>query len=454
MRQVLVVLWAIIAVGCAKPTTAEIPPPEVGVVTVLQAEIADEVRFSGRTAAPQRVEIQPQVEGTVYERFFADGQKVRRGDPLFQIDARSPEAALAQAQADLARAQVHAADTAKISATNESLFNQGVIGREEYQQSKADADASKALVRANQAIVKSAALTRGFATVVAPFDGRIGQAEVDVGSLANPGGPRLAVLARLDPMYLEFALSERQLLRLPSTKKLRDEILAAAEDKKDAPSAPEAEAPEPEAETPEPEAPEPEAEAPEPGAKLERASDPMQKINDKLLVALVLADGSLHPYQGVLNIVSIELDETTGTYPMRAIFPNTEELLIPNLFGEVIIRLRDKHEALMIPSESLVLKQVGTVVYVVGEGGTVEQRRVELGHTVGDLVEVTKGLEASEVIVSQGVHKCRDGLAVSARELDPLTLDSDPLAIEPAPGAEGWFERFVAERRTATLVAQ
>ncbi|HLT40628.1 MAG TPA: hypothetical protein VK034_30330 [Enhygromyxa sp.] len=79
---------------------------------------------------------------------------------------------------------------------------------------------------------------------------------------------------------------------------------------------------------------------------------------------------------------------------------------------------------------------------------------VELGQRVGDLVEIESGLAAGEVIVSRGVHKCRDGLLVDPELLDPLTLESDPLAIEPLAGPEGWFERFMAERRVATLVGE
>src|SRR5690606_16519774 len=185
-------------------------------------------------------------------------------EPLFQIDARSPEAALAQAKADLARARVNAADAAKIAATNQQLFEQQVIGREEYRQSLAEAEAAKALVRAQQAIVGSAALTRGFATIVAPFDGRIGEAEADVGSFVRPGGDRLAVLARLDPMYFDFALSEREFLRLPATGQLREQ------------------------------------------ARSGTAQNKVDVLNERLLVALELADGSIHPYQGMLSVVSVE----------------------------------------------------------------------------------------------------------------------------------------------------
>jgi multidrug efflux pump subunit AcrA (membrane-fusion protein) len=440
MRLVSVLFTAAVAIGCAKSEPVELPPPKVGVVPVLEAEIADESRFPGRTAAPQRVEIHAQVEGTIHERAFADGQKVERGDVLFKIDARSPEAALAQAKAELARARVNAADAAKIAAANEELFAQGVIGREEYNQSQAEADAAKALVRANEAIVDSAALTRGFATVVAPFDGRIGEAEIDVGTAVSPASGRLAVLARLDPMYVDFALSERQFLRLPATQKLREEVRARASEPASAPT------PDVDDGGAESEDGEGDASAPRP----EREA--LAELNDRLLVAFELADGSIHPYQGMLNLVSVEIDEATGTYAMRAVFPNPEELLIPGLLGEVIIRTRDKHPALLIPQDALALKQVGVIVYVVAQDSTLEQRRVELGQRIGDLVEIREGLAPGEVVVSQGVHKCRDRMTVEAVELEPLTLASDPLAEEPAPGPPGWFERFLAERRVATLV--
>lgn len=419
-RLVIVIIAATSAIACTKPSTVELPPPKVGVVPVLATAIADQGEFPGRTAAPQRVEIRAQIDGTIRERFFSDGQKVSRGEPLFKIDARSPEAALAQAKADLARARVNAADAAKIAATNQQLFEQEVIGREEYQQSKAEADAGKALVRAQQAIVDSAELNRGFATIVAPFDGRIGEAEIDVGGLVGPGGEPLAVLARLHPMYVDFALSERELLRLPATKQLREDIRSGA--------------------------------APESPAKL--GKDNIDVVNERVLVALELADGSIHPYQGMLSVVSVELDRATGTYPMRAVFPNSEELLIPGLFGHVIIRSRKAHEALLVPQAALVLEQAGVVVYVLGEHAVVAERRVKLGQRIGELVEITSGLAAGEVVVTRGVHKCRDGLVVDPEPLEPLTLASDPLAVEPAPGPEGWFERFMAERRVATLVGE
>jgi membrane fusion protein (multidrug efflux system) len=418
MRHSFVMLGLVSIIACGEPAAIELPPPKVGVATVLHAEIGEEGQFPGRTVAPQRVEIRTQIEGTIRERSFTDGQKVNRGEPLFQIDARSPEAALAQAKADLARAQVQAADAAKIAATNQRLYEQQVVGSEEYQQSQADAEAAEALVRAQQAIVRSAKLTRGFATIVAPFDGRIGEAEVDVGSFVAPGGARLAVLARVDPMYVDFALSEREFLRLPGTEQLREQVRSGVAI----------------------------AASPRAGAS------GMQAINDRVLVALQLADGSIHPYQGMLSIVSIELDEETGTYPMRAVFPNPEELLIPGLFGHVIIRQRAKHEALLLPQEALTLQQVGVVVNVVGEDDTIEQRRVELGQRIGEMVEIEEGLAEGEVVVIRGVHKCRDALVVDPQLLDPLTLASDPLAVEPAAGPEGWFQRFLAERRTATLV--
>ena len=405
--------------GCSQPVTVELPPAKVGVVPVLSAEIAEEARFPGRTVAPQRVELRTQVEGSIRERFFTDGQRVSRGDRLVQIDARSPEAALAQAKADLARAQVNAAEAAKIAATNTTLFEQNVIGREELRESKTAADAARTLVRAQQAIVASAELTRGFATIVAPFDGRISEAKVDVGGLVTPGGEVIAVLARLDPMYFDFALSEREFLGLPGSAQRRARARAG-----------------------------------QPPAEGGRLDDDMTAVDEALLVALELVDGSIHPYQGVLSRVSVELDAATGTYPMRAVFPNPEELLIPNLFGRVILRTRAKREAVLIPQEALVLEQVGTIVYVVGEAGELEQRRVTLGQRVGELVEIREGLARDETVVSRGVHKCRDGLRVEAESLAPLTLASDPLATEPASGPEGWYARFLAERRVATLVGE
>jgi membrane fusion protein (multidrug efflux system) len=341
---------------------------------------------------------------------------VKRGDSLFQIDARSPEAAVAQATADVARAKATAIDAARIASTNEDLFTRSVIGREERDQSRASADAAAALVKAAEAALKGAKLTRGFTTVVAPFDGRISEAQADVGENVGVGNIRMAVLARLDPTYADFSLSEREFLRLVA--QLRQGEAAAA--------------------------------ANAPDGKPSKAG--IDGHNERLVVALRLADGSIHPYQGKLSLVSVEIDEKTGTYPLRAIFPNPDNTLVPGLYAEVVIRRREKQDAILVPQQALVLKQVGVVAYVLGEGNTIEQRTVQVGQRLGDLNQITKGLQKGDVIVSDGVHKCRDGLVVDPVAQDALDLSSDSLSVDPKDGPEGWFERFQAEKRVATLV--
>ncbi len=417
MRLLLVPLVLVLASACDKPVAVEIPPPKVGVVTVLDTPVAEELVFPGRTSSPQRVDIRAQIDGTVKERFFDDGQQVKRGDKLFQIDARNPDAAVALAEADVARAKASAIDAAKIAATNQDLFAKSVIGREELDQSVAARDAAQALVRANEAALKSAKLTRGFATVVAPFDGRIGEATADVGSNVGLGNVRMAVLARLDPIYADFALSEREFLHLMAQVRARQAAAAAKEPSDKAPS-----------------------------------QGGIDAINERLVVALRLADGSIHPYQGKLTLVSIEIDEKTGTYPMRAVFPNPDNTLLPGLYGEIVVRRREKDDALLVPQQALVLKQVGTVAYVLGANDTIEQRTVEVGQRIGDLNRITKGLQKGDVIVSEGVHKCREGLVVDPVPQDALDLASDPLGVEPKPGPDGWYEKFQAEKRIATLV--
>lgn len=443
----LLTLFSLVAVfGCSQPEPVELPPPRVGVVTVLQAPIANEIRFTARTHSPQRIELQALVEGTLHKRLFEDGQAVARGDALFQIDARSPAAALAQARAELARAKVSAADAEAVAATNRELLDRQVIGREEYRQSQVSAAAAAALVKSQQAIVNSAALTRGFSTVVAPFDGHIGQAKVEIGSFVRPGGEPLAVLARVDPMYADFALSERQFLRLTDFAKQRDAIRArAAEPTKD---------PETDATASDDTA----AEAPATdGARAtdnSRTADPRsenEELNAQIVVALELADGSFHPYRGRLQLVSVEMDASTGTFPMRAIFPNDESLLVPGLYGRVVLRSRERHPALLIPRQALLFKQTGTSVYVLADDGSVAERRVELGQEIGRLVVVREGLAADELVVSEGMHKCRPGLLVDAVEAEVLDLSSDPLSQPLVEGPEGWYERFLSERRIATL---
>ena len=247
---------------------------------------------------------------------------------------------------------------------------------------------------AGRAVVESAALDTQYTLIRAPFDGQIGSTTVNVGNLVSPSTQMpLATVVKVDPIYVEFALSEREYLRA----------------------------------------------RPE-GAPRAPANQP------DLLIALQLADGSIYEYRGRLVFISPELNQTTGTFTVRALFPNPYRVLRPGQFAKVILRGNDATTKTLVPEEAIVTKQTGDYVYVVGEDNVVEERAVDRGDARGALRVIESGLQGGERIVGKGVHKVRDGATVAPKELPPLDLSSDPLSVAPPevyPG--GWHEAYVPE---------
>lgn len=387
---------AVSLVGCSggRPDQVQLPPPKVGVVEALTATVAGEGRFVGTIEAVQRVELRVRVQGTIEEKFFIDGDDVKEGQKLFQIDPRSPQAVLAQGRAGLADAQAQLQKAQADARRARNLYESNAISRAELDTALAQERAARAGVAAGRAVVESASLDTQYAVIRAPFDGRIGETTVNVGNLVSPSTPTpLATVVKLDPIYVEFSLSERQYLR----------ARPAGSDR--APLGP---------------------------------SD--------ILVALQLADGSIYQYRGRLVFISPELNQTTGTFTVRALFPNPVHILRPGQFAKIILRGKEPTQKTLVPEEAIVTKQTGDFVYVVGSDGLVEERAVTRGDARGSLRIVESGLESGERVVSKGVHKVRDGAKVDASDLPPLDLSSDPLSVAPPETYPGdWFQKYAPE---------
>lgn len=384
------------------PDRVQLPPPIVGVVPALTATVAGEGRFVGTVEAVQRVELRVRVQGTIEAKFFIDGEDVKEGEALFQIDPRSPQAVLAQNRARLADARAEYEKARADARRARSLYESNAISRAELDTALAQERAAKAGVAAGRAMVESAALDTQYTVIRAPFDGRIGSTTVNVGNLVNPTtSTPLATVVKLDPIYVEFSLSEREYLRA------------------------------------------------------NRAREPSgARGPTDLLVALQLADASIYQYRGRLVFVSPELNQATGTFTVRALFPNPHRILRPGQFAKVILRGSNPQRKTLVPEEAIVTKQSGDFVYVVGEDSIAEERAVTRGPARGALRIVESGLEGRERIVSKGVHKVRDGSKVAPSEMPPLDLSSDPLSVAPPEDYPGdWYQAYVPELETRAVPA-
>jgi RND family efflux transporter MFP subunit len=412
--SVLLALLAGTAACDRSPQVSAAPkPPAVTVVAVGQRPVPVYGQYVGQTEAVKTVEVRARVEGFIERQVAPDGADVKAGDVLFVIDPRPFEAALRQAVANVARdtAQLRQAeaaltqreadvqqaqanvdrDVAQVdnAVTQEGryrlLLQQGLIAREQYDQirtnmtaleatvkadraalenaraalaaSAAAIENAKAAVRADEAAADTARLQLGYTVVKSPLDGRMGRAEVRVGAFVGKVEPTLlATVSTIDPMYVNFSVSEREALSVWARR--RAEMQAR------------------------------------PGASG---------------ISMTLPDDSAYPQDGRLDFVDRAVDPRTGTLALRAAFPNPARVLQPGQYVRLRILLSERPDALVVPQAAVQESQGSTSLFVVAPDKTVQARTVRMGPRVGPLWVVDEGVKAGEHVVVKGLQQIRAG---------------------------------------------
>ncbi len=340
----------------------------VGVITVQASAVPVMTELTGRTQASETAEVRPQATGIVTDRLFAEGSAVRKGQPLYQIDARVYAATHAQARAALANAEAVVEANRLKAERYRTLAASGGISR----QDAADADAAWQQSRANVASARAALdLTRvnlGFTRIVAPISGRIGQSAVTRGALVTADQPMaLAKIQRLDPIWVNIQQSSADFIALRH--------------------------------------------ALESGQLGSTGSTP---------VRIVLADGSAWASPGRLDFADIDVNEQTGTVTLRVIVPNPHGDLLPGLFVKAQTAQGVVQNGMLIPQAAVSRDARGNpMVLVVGKGDVIETRSVTTSTTFGANWLVTGGLRPGERVVVEGHLAARAGTHV---RVNPATL--------------------------------
>jgi RND family efflux transporter MFP subunit len=361
---------SVLVIGCARAPAASAPSlPTVTVAAVEERQVADWDEFIGRLEAVDSVEVRARVSGYVERAAFKEGEQVRKGDLLFQIDPRPYQAELARAEAELAQARSAAALAARTVERSRPLIAADAMSREEFDNRTAAGERGAAAVRAAQAAVTTARLNLEWTHVRSPIRGRVGRAEITAGNLVQAGGQRLTTVVSLDPIYLSFDADERSYLAYIARR--------AA------------------------------------GAGERRIPVEMGMANE---------DGTF-PHRGVLDFIDNRLDPKSGTARARAVFANRDERFAPGLFARV--RLYGGGEAR--PVTVVADRAVGTdqdkkFVLVLKPDSTIEYRPIQLGRLVDGYRVVTGGLKAGEPIVVNGLQRVRPGMKVSATRGPMLAL--------------------------------
>jgi RND family efflux transporter MFP subunit len=366
--------------GCGRPTpqVVELPPPEVTVARPVAREVTEQVEFTGNAVAVESVEIKPRISGFITRIHFADGQDVKAGDPLFDIDDRPSVIARDKAAAEVDRNVAELEELGNEVARNEPLVPRGVVTREQFEILTAKRDMSKATLAAARANLAQAELDLGFCRVTAPIAGRSGARRVNVGDLVSGAAglaTPLTVVVGTSPMYVTFDADERSVLIS------RAQAIA---DRKDA------------------------------GPDGVEWRD-IKSLAIPVEIALVTDEG--FPRRGTLDFVDVAVKAATGTIRCRAVLDNPDRLITPGMFVRVRLPFGDPTPALLVADRAIGTDQGRRYVAVVGADDRVTHRTVTPTFLDGGLRVIAAGLESGDRVVVGGLQRAREGIVVRPTEV-------------------------------------
>jgi membrane fusion protein (multidrug efflux system) len=370
-----VALLSLGLISCEKPKP-ELPPPNVTFTEVIEQDVMASDTWVGLLDGYQNSNIQAQVTGYLLSQNYKEGSFAKQGEVLFTIDPRPFQAALAQAQANYASAVAKAQLQQITLGRQKQLFETKVISQQEYDTSFQDTQAAIAAAAAAEAAAQAAQVNLDYCTIKAPFDGIVGIAQAQIGDLVGPGG-RTAILTQIsqvDPMKMNFAITEAEYLRAaPLLAKLQSGEMAK-------------------------------------GGK----------------ISLHLADGTEYAEKGSFDFVNREINTSTGTIQITALFPNPGNVLRPGLFGRVTAPVESISNALLVPQAATSELQGNAFVTVIAPGNVAKPVFVKLGPVIDKMQVISGNIRKGDKVIVDGIEKARPGMKVNP----------SPYVPAPAAGAE------------------
>jgi RND family efflux transporter MFP subunit len=352
--------------ACGQNNTYQAPPPpQVTVAKPIEQKITRYFEATGNTAAVNSANLVARVQGFLTEIAYQDGAAVKKGQHLFTIEPEPYRLKLQQAQAAEQAAQATATQTQADFERQQELVQRQAASKAAYDAAVANRDNAKAKLAQAQADTKQAQINLEYTSVVAPFDGVVTARQVSIGELVGSGGTQvLATIVQLDPIYVSFNASERDVLHV------RDMLY-------------------------------------------KRGQRAANLLGTPVEVGLQTDQG--YPHKGKLDYIAPQVNQGTGTLAARAELPNESRLLLPGFFTRIRVPL-EEISALLVPSVALGSDQAGRYVLTVNGDNTVEQRKVEVGPTVDDKTVVESGLKPDDRVIVAGLLR-----AVPGQKVDPQT---------------------------------
>jgi membrane fusion protein, multidrug efflux system len=357
----------LLVAACAKHAAPAPSRPAVTVVDLHVGRVSLTTELPGRTSAYRVAEVRPQVSGVVLKRLFKEGDLVAAGQQLYQIDPAAYEATLESSRATLAHARA-AVTAAKLTAERyAALVDAHAVSHQDYDNAVATLQQDEADVASGQAAVRAAEINLAYTKVYSPISGRSGRSSVTEGALVTVDqATSLVTITQLDPMYVDLTQPTTTLVRL----------------------------------------------------KRELAAGQIRHVDgDQAPAKLLLEDGTPYEFPGMLQFSEVTVDQGTGSVTLRALFPNSQGLLLPGMFVRATIEEGVREAAILAPQQGITHAPDGTATaLIVGGNDTVEKRSVELDGALGDRWVVTRGLAAGERLIVGGKQKIKPGMQVAVRE--------------------------------------
>jgi len=377
---VLIVLALIVGAGCTSKTAQGAQPgtSDVEVVQVQKEDVPIFAEWIGTLDGLVNADVRAQVTGYLLKQGYQEGAFVKQGQLLFQIDPRPFQAALDQAQGQLAQAHAALANAQAVQRRTEldvqryrPLAEQQAASQQDLDNSVqnnlaaiATVETAKAQIKTYEAAVETAKINLDFTRLIAPIDGIAGQAQLQVGALVTPGSGIVTSVSTVDPIKVYFTVGEPQYLAW------RQRFPTDAD---------------------------------------------RQQADKELRLQLILADGSTYPHEGKFYFADRQVDASTGAIRIAGLFPNPNNILRPGGYGKVRAVIRKQPGALLVPQRAVSELQGGYQVAVVGADNKVDVRSVTVGDRVDHRWIITSGLSAGDSVVVEGVQRMRTGVHVNPK---------------------------------------
>ena len=371
------------AAGCEKAAPTAPPAPVVDVMTVAPKDVPIFKEWVGSLDGDVNATIRPQVTGYLIKQNYREGDFVKKGQVLFEIDPRTFKAAVDQAAAVRAQQQANYTTAAAGLARVKPLAAKNALSQKDLDDATGSDLAARAGLDQATAALETAKLNLSFTKITSPIDGVAGIAKAQIGDLLSPSAQQeLTTVSTLDPIKVYINISEREYLKFIG-------------------------------------------------------KNPDATPGD-ITLSLILLDGSTYPKTGKFSLLNRQVDTTTGTFKVGAQFPNPDGHLRPGQFAKVRAMQKVLKDALLVPQRAVTEVQGKYLMAVVGEGNKIDIRQVKPGERIGSEWIISEGLKPGESIVVEGTQKVKPGAVVKPKPFDPEAKPATQAAPEAAkPEAKG-----------------